>query len=81
MEVIAEGAALVFLGILPLLVALTGDLTNPVSRLVFWASAGMLLVMALLSALTGARTAQIPFRICPFVKTGVALLFILGILL
>jgi len=38
----------------------------------------MLLVMAVLTALTGARTSAVPYRICPFIKTIVAILFILG---
>ncbi len=81
MELIAEGLTLVFLGVLVLLVTLIGGAGNEVSKLVFWISAGMLLIMALLTALTGARTSGIPYKICPFVKTTVAVLVILGILL
>ncbi|MFB0515081.1 MAG: hypothetical protein ACETWG_00570 [Candidatus Neomarinimicrobiota bacterium] len=38
----------------------------------------MLVVMALLSQLTGARTALLPMKLCPYVKTAVAILFFLG---
>ncbi|MFC2070014.1 hypothetical protein ACFLTB_02415 [Chloroflexota bacterium] len=81
MELIAEGLTLIFLGVLVLLVSLVGGIDNEVSTLVLWASVVMLLIMALLTALTGARTAGIPYKICPFVKTAVGVLIILGILL
>jgi len=38
----------------------------------------MLLVMGGLMALTGARTTIVPIKICPFVKTAVAVLLFLG---
>ena len=38
----------------------------------------MLVVMAVLSQMTGARTAILPMRLCPYVKTAVAILFFLG---
>jgi hypothetical protein len=38
----------------------------------------MLVVMAVLTALTGARTKIIPIKICPFVKLAVAVMFVLG---
>ncbi len=81
MEWIAEGLALVFLGALAALAAFTGGATDTVSRSVILASAAMLLVFAVLTALTGARTAILPMKICPFVKTVSALLFITGVLL
>ena len=81
MESIAEGFTLIFLGILALLVTLVGGYDDTVSRAVLWATAAMLLVMALLTLLTGARTSLIPYKICPFVKTIVAVLVILAIVL
>ena len=80
MESIAEGITLIFLGVLVLLVTIIGSYQNTVSRVVFWACAIMLIVMAMLTALTGARTSILPYKICPFVKTAVAILFILGVL-
>lgn len=80
MESIAEGITLIFLGVLVLLVTIIGSYQNTVSRVVFWACAIMLIVMAMLTALTGARTSILPYKICPFVKMAVAILFILGVL-
>jgi hypothetical protein len=61
-----------------LFVTVLEDSQNDVSLIVYRASAGMLIVMAIWTALTGARTPIIPIKICPFVKTIVAILFILG---
>ena len=44
-------------------------------------SAVMLLAMAVWTGLTGARTSIIPIKICPIVKTVVALLFVWASLL
>jgi hypothetical protein len=38
----------------------------------------MLLVMAIWTALTGAKTSNIPTKICPFVLTVVAILLVVG---
>lgn len=81
MESIAEGLTLIFLGVLALLVTLAGGYDDTVSRVVLWATATMLLVMALLTQLTGARTSSLPYKICPFVKTAVAILLILAVVL
>ena len=78
MESIAEGITLIFLGVLPLLVNLMADPQSDAAYIVYMACAVMLLVMALLTLLTGARTSLIPYKICPAVKTVVAILFILG---
>lgn len=78
MEVIAEGLTLIFLGLLPILVIALSD--SP-GKIVFLACAGMLLVMALLTLRTGARTPTIWYKICPAVKTLVAILYILGAVL
>lgn len=73
-----NGCFLVFIGLLALLVMLGGGLSSPVSLLVIRALAIMLLVLAGLTTLTGARTAAVPMKICPFVNTGCAVSFILG---
>ncbi len=78
MEWVAEGLSLTFIGVLVFLVtALAGPDASGV-RVVYGACAGMLLVMAAWTALTGGRTATVIFKICPVVKTGVAALFIAG---
>ena len=78
MEWVAEGLALCFIGLLTLFVTILGEADNPVSLIVYRACGGMLLAMALWTSLTGARTSIIPIKICPFVKTVVAILFLVG---
>jgi len=78
MEWIAEGITLCFIGLLTLFVTIVGSAQNQVSNIVYWASAAMLLVMAVLTSLTGARTSIVPIKICPAVKIAVAILFVLG---
>lgn len=78
MESIAEGLTLIFLGLLPLLVTALVGTGGETAQIVYLACGVMLLVMAVLTLLTGARTSLIPYKICPAVKTVVTVLFILG---
>jgi hypothetical protein len=78
MEVIAEGLTLIFLGMLPLLVTLLTDFSSRTAHIVYLGSAVMLLAMAVVTLLTGARTPTVWYKICPAVKTLVAALFIIG---
>jgi hypothetical protein len=77
MEWIAEGMALMFLGVLVLLVC-RSVAAEPSARLAVRACAGMLVALATLSAATGARTKPLPMRLCPLVKVTAAGLLILG---
>jgi threonine/homoserine/homoserine lactone efflux protein len=81
MELVAEGLTLIFLGVLPLLVNISVGVHDRTAGIVYLACAVMLLVMAVLTCVTGARTSKIWYRICPAVKTIVAVLFILSVLL
>ena len=81
MEWIAEGLTLIFLGALVFLVTFFGGPQESISVVVYWACAGMLVVMAVLSLFTGAKTSIIPMKLCPVVKSMTAVLFLLGILL
>jgi hypothetical protein len=81
MEWIAEGLTLCFIGILVAIVTILGGLENEVTQIVIRASAVMLIVLAFVSSATGARTSITPMRLCPRVKGGVALLFVLGAVL
>jgi hypothetical protein len=81
MEWLDEGLTLCFIGLLVLFTALWGGGPSPVSCIVYTMSAAMLLVLAGVSLFTGARTSIIPIKICPIVKTAVALLFVLGSML
>lgn len=78
MEWIAEGLALCFIGVLVLVVTSSSGGENPVSRNVIRLSAAMLLLMALLTQLTGARTPILAIKLCPVVKASVAIVFLLG---
>ncbi len=78
MEWVGEGLALVFIGVLGLLVTALVEPGATGAVVTYRACAGMLLVMAAWTAVTGARTAVVFFKICPVVKTVGAGLFILG---
>ena len=80
-EWVAEGIAICFAGILVLLVTAIGAPGSHASIVVYMTAAGFFLVIALLTAFTGARTPVMPFKICPFLLTLVALLLFLGALL
>jgi len=81
MEVIAEGLTLIFLGMLPLLVTAIGDSQSYTAHIVYLAVAVMLLVMAVVTLVTGARTPAIWYKICPAVKTAAAILYLTGSLM
>lgn len=78
MELIAEGLTLIFLGVLPLLVTLSVGVQDGTAGIVYLACAVMLLIMAVLTGMTGARTSTIWYKLCPAIKTVVAVLFILS---
>ncbi len=80
-EWIAEGVAICFAGILVVLVTALAGWSSNASLVVYKTTAGFLLVVAVLTALTGARTPVVPFKICPFLLTTVAVLLLLGALL
>lgn len=78
MEWIAEGLTFIFIAILTAAVTFLQGTLNPASLYVCRISAGMLIVMAGLSFLTGARTKILPMRLCPYIKSLVAVAYILG---
>ena len=81
MEWIAEGLTLCFIGGLVLIITLSEGIQCYVSFIVYRLCGLMLLVMAGLTAMTGARTSNIFMKLCPIVKTSVAILFFLGSIL
>jgi hypothetical protein len=81
MEWIAEGLTLCFIGAIVLIITFLEGAQNSASILVYRLCGLMLLVMAGLTALTGARTSIIPIKLCPIVKTIVAILFFSGSIL
>ena len=78
MEWVAEGVTLCFIGVLVFLVTSFAGPQNLVSTLVYQAAAWMLVVMAGLTFITGAKTSITTIKICPLVKSIVAILFFLG---
>lgn len=76
MEWIAEGAALMFIGALVLIIALLGLKGTDAGVLVVRMCSAMLIVMAVITLLTGARTSVVPIKICPFVKLAAAAMWI-----
>lgn len=78
MEWVAEGMTLCFLALLVMMTVRVGDLSHPVSLVVIRGAALMLILMAIWSLFTGARTAALPMKLCPFVKMAVAACFLLG---
>jgi hypothetical protein len=78
MEWIAEGLTLCFIGLLVLLVTLYAGPQNLVSVLLYKVTAWMLVAMAGLTFVTGAKTSITTIKVCPLVKSIVAILFFLG---
>lgn len=78
MEWIAEGLILCFIGVLVFLITFLEGLQNSGSILVYQLCGLMLLVMAGLTAMTGAKTPIKAIKFCPVIKTIVAILFFLG---
>ncbi len=81
MEWVAEGLTLIFVGLLVMATTMLFGPGTPTGKLVSIAAAGMLILMAIWSAFTGARTSVLPMKACPFVKSFVAILFILAVVL
>jgi predicted RND superfamily exporter protein len=79
MEWINEGATLIFLGTLVISLVVI-DATGPTAVLVYWMVAGMLVVLAIISLFTGFRVKFLPFRLCPIIFSGSAILIVLGII-
>jgi type III secretory pathway component EscS len=77
MEWVAEGATLIFIGILVAVTQSVGGIAaGSLSAAIKLVAAAMLLAMAVLTALTGARSDVVFFKICPVVKGVAALLLI-----
>lgn len=75
MEWIIEGVALIYIGTLVSVVTFI-DPTSIVSKSVFIVSAIYLVVLALVSLFTGFRIKFLPFRLCPFIFSTSAVLFL-----
>ena len=78
MEWLAEGVAMIYMGVLVLIVTAIAGRAAAASAVVYIATAIALSVMAVLGWLTYARTPIIPMKLCPWIQTLSALLLIAG---
>lgn len=81
MEWLIEGITLCFLGLLVAVAASVLGLHDAATHLVARLAGAMLITLAVVSAFTGARTSVLPMRLCPFVKSGVALAYLVSTVL
>ena len=78
MEWIMEGLLMIFIGQLVLVITLIGGANNVLSMYVYWLCSIMLIIMAVVSLMTGARVNFPPYRLCPVIFTAAAVLIIIG---
>ncbi len=78
MEWVAEGLGLIFIGVLCGLMLLLFGQADACTRLVYRAAAVMLLVLGSWTAVTGARTPLLPYKLCPFILGIAAVSLFLG---
>jgi len=80
MEWIVEGVALIFIGVLVVVITLV-DRESSAAEVVYLTSASGLVVLALVSLFTGFKVNFLPFKLCPFIFSASAALLLLGVLL
>lgn len=78
LEWVAEGLALIFIGVLAAMVTTLAGGYDPVSTPVIRACALMLLILGGWTLYIGFKTSVIPIKICPFVLATAAILLLLG---
>ena len=78
MEWIVEGMALIFIGLLVILVTFLGGTGNIVTFYVNVISSIMLFALAILSLFTGFKVNFIPFKLCPVIFTVSGILILVG---
>jgi hypothetical protein len=81
MEWMAEGVALIFCGLLVLVMTFTDNQDTEGGRIAFFIAAGLLLTYAINSLFTGARTPYIQMKLCVPFFTLSAVLIISGALM
>jgi hypothetical protein len=74
----AEGISHISIGMLVLLATAIDGASDATTQLVYVVSAGILVVLAVLTAATEARTPVIWFRVCPFILISSAALLVLA---
>jgi hypothetical protein len=81
MEWITEGLMLIFMGVLVLILTFFGDPGSTLQKVLFSAIIVMLIIMSVLSLFTGFKINFLPFKLCPVIFTGSAILLVLGLVL
>jgi hypothetical protein len=77
MEWIVEGVSLIFIGAIVLGVYFI-DAVSDTAAFIFISSSGILIVLALISLLTGFKVNFLPFKLCPVLFTISAILILAG---
>ena len=77
MEWIVEGVSLIFIGVVVLGVSFI-DAASDTAAFVFFASASILIVLAVVSLFTGFKVDFLPFKLCPVLFTTSAILILAG---
>jgi hypothetical protein len=77
MEWIVEGVSLIFIGFLVAGVTII-DATSKAAGVVYLSSAGILIILAVVSLFTGFKVNFLPFKLCPLLFTLSAVLILLG---
>jgi len=77
MEWIVEGVALIFIGVLTIIVTIT-DTESQLAKRIYLTIVGMLFSLAVVSLFTGFRVDFIPYKICPVIFSLSAILIIVG---
>jgi hypothetical protein len=80
MEWIIEGIALIFIGSINAIVTAV-DHTGTISLIIYLSSVVILIILSLVSFLTGFKINFLPFKLCPVIFITSAVLIILGGLL
>jgi hypothetical protein len=77
MEWIIEGVTLIYIGSLVAIITII-DFQTLISTVVLTSSGVMLILLALISTLTGFRVNFLPYKLCPFIFTVSAALILIG---
>jgi len=80
MEWIVEGITLIFIGSLNTMVTAI-DHASSISLVIYLSSAVVLIVLAIVSFLTGFKISFLPFKLCPVIFITSAVLIIFGVFL
>jgi hypothetical protein len=78
MEWITEGLALIFIGLLTIVVTIMNDSPNKVAKAVYVLTFIMLVAMSILSLFTGFKVDFLPFKLCPVIFLTSGLLILQG---